>query len=163
LWSDAAEDFLRARIRGIVASVIPEQARITVMLNPSVFSPWLDCSLHWQEEAHNDPRNELIVHLIDAVDVSNFRGVSPPILILDHEAFSPQERMTGVEVLFGFLENLGVDMSAAADAFSRSDFLTLLRILSRDANDRAYEEEAHAFAPEATLVRHGLTAEEIPF
>ena len=170
IWSDADEDTLCAKVRGIIAGILPPSASARVTLNLHESEGRLSANVfRMQVSADEDLLHDLVEVLMERLNLAVFRGAAPSITILEDTSFSLREREAGKAVLLDFINSIGADVSAAADALEREDYKCLYEILSPDAFDSALRSlrsdalERAASSPEAALARHGMEITDLPF
>lgn len=140
-WSDATEDALRKQVRAVVACLIPAGAPATAILYPCVMEPSLSFSARWDGQGFDCPQEKAVAAILNRLDVSAFRGVSPWIELLRGQ-FSAHERATSFPALLEILSGCGFDASAARHALARADYAGLLQIVSPEAYDEALRKKA---------------------
>lgn len=145
-WSDAAEDELRSRVRLLISFLTPPGATATVTLNPNIYGSALSCQISDNctsksatvsdtAQTSQADTQELINHILRCFPLSGFRGKARPFPLIKEASFSAYERHRGIGPLLDFLNEIGVDTSAAADALDSGDQRRLIQIISPEIHE----------------------------
>ncbi|WP_028710227.1 hypothetical protein [Paracoccus pantotrophus] len=139
-WSDTAEDELKQRVGRIISALIYPGETVTVRINPTPSGSSLSCQVDnertdvWRKDGKDVigflSARDLIDQILSLLPLPGFRGKSPGYELLEITCHSPQDRIRGAGYLLDFLNEAGIDTSAAADAILAEDRFRLYQIIS---------------------------------
>ncbi len=165
IWTDRAEDALRRRVRSL-GVLLPEGETLSVSLHTDEPQPSLTGALSLKtmtSGTRDEPLSDILSNLLSRIDVSAFRGAAPEIKLLDDITFSAHQRLSALPDFLDLMDELGLDRSAIAKALSEKNVSGILEAVSAEKYDHARRREAAYEPPGAALVRHGLSADDLPY